>query len=63
MKITKTKIVVLLIVITSLITILGMQLASLKNKTVRVYNVGGVYYECEFDKNNNIVDCWEVPRP
>lgn len=63
MRMTKTKAVILLILLTCFITIVGMQIASIRHNTIRVYNLDGVYYECEFDSNNNMLSCREVPRP
>lgn len=62
MKMTRTKIAILLIIFTSLVTLIGLKLSTLKNRDIRVYNVNGVKYECEYDSYGNLVNCQKAVK-
>lgn len=62
MKMTRTKIAILLIIFTALVTLIGLKLSTLKERDIRVYDVNGVKYECEYDKFGKLVNCQKAAK-
>lgn len=62
MKMTRTKIAILLIIFTALVTLIGLKLSTLKERDIRVYDINGIKYECEYDEFGKLVNCQEVVK-
>ena len=62
MKMTRTKIAILLIIFTALVTLIGLKLSTLKERDIRVYDINGTKYECEYDEFGKLISCQEVVK-